>query len=395
MPRALTLRALTLRALTRQAREGSHGLQMLLARCSRLLLAITLLGAGCTPSRRTDPPVGLSAPSQDLAAASRGASRDGTDPRGGNPSGGNPSGGNAREAVSHRAEASAPMPPRNSVIFAREVAELVLVKALPIDRRDNFQPSGLLWHEGKLLTVSDKHDNEVFELVLEERRVRVSSYRHFALPPGVVELDLEGLCSDGAGGLLLVSETQVRVLRLASDSTLSWATPALDRLGASVGLFALPNAKLEGIARLADGRILLAAERSERGLIEMPADGELSRAQAWNMSMSAFALPHGRTPDFSDLASFENELFALVRGAHLVVKLERTTAGWAEGAAWSFAATENDDRFGYLDRRYGVAEGLALDGNRVYLVFDNNGNGRTSAPEDVRPELLVFERPRR
>lgn len=272
--------------------------------------------------------------------------------------------------------------------------ELRLIRALPIERRDNFQPSGLLWHEGKLLTVSDKHENEVFELVVEGERVAVRSYRQFALPPGIVELDLEGLCADGTGGLLLASEAQVRVLRLARDATLSWATPPLERLGAAVGLFTLPNAKLEGIARLADGRIVLAAERSERGLIEIPADGALTHALAWSLPRSRFTSPPGRSPDFGDLATFDNDLFALVRSAHLVVKLERGTAGWSEGAAWSYGATENDDRFGYVDRQYGLAEGLALDGNYVYLVFDNNGKGRTSAPDDLRPELLIFERPR-
>jgi len=285
--------------------------------------------------------------------------------------------------------------PPNSLTPARKVVELELIHALPIDRLDNFQPSGLLRHEGKLLTVSDKHETEVFELVVEEQRVTVRTYAQFVLPPGVVELDLEGLCSDGAGGLLLASEAQVRVLRIASDSKVSWATPPLDRLGASVGLFALPNAKLEGIARLDDGRIILAAERSERGLLELPRDADLSRAAAWSMPMSVFRTPMGRAPDFSDLATSENELFALMRSAHLIVSLKRGVTGWAEGDAWSFAAAENDDRYGYLDRRYGIAEGLALDGNFVYLVFDNNGNGRSRAPADIRPQLLVFERPPR
>lgn len=350
---------------------------MLLARCSRLLLAITLVGTGCTPSRRTDTTELPPAPPQEPATASGGAA--------------------AQQATSsvHGRGVDPETAPPNGVTLAREVAELVLVKTLPIERYDNFQPSGLLWHEGRLLTVSDKHEDQIFELMLEEQRVTVSSYRRFALPQGVVELDLEGLCPDGEGGLFLASEAQVRVLRLASNAALSWATPSLEPLGAAVGLFALPNAKLEGIARLSDGRILVAAERSQRGLIEIPADGDLSRAHAWSMPRSAFALPHGRTPDFSDLASFENELFALVRSAHLVVELQRSSAGWVEGEAWSFAVTENDDRFGYLDRRYGIAEGLALDGNRVYVVFDNNGNGRTSAPEDVRPQLMIFERPAR
>lgn len=352
--------------LTGRARGGSDPGKMLGARCSRLTLAITLASTGCTTSRRADPPAGVGAPPTPAVT---------TPPR-------------------EPHEVALATPP-TSLTLEHEPVELVLLRALPIERRDNFQPSGLLWHEGKLLTVSDKHDDEIFELVVEELSVTVKSHRRFGLPPGVVELDLEGLCSDGAGGLLLASEAEVRVLRIGRDATVGWVTPSLERLGASVGLFTLPNAKLEGIARLDDGRIVVAAERSERGLIEVPADGDLARAQAWSMPLSAFWAPPGRSPDFSDLTTFDGELFALVRGAHLVVALQRATAGWVEGAAWSFATMENDDRFGYLDRTYGLAEGLALDGNHVYVVFDNNGNGRTAMPQDVRPQLLIFERPSR
>lgn len=364
-----------------------------LLRSLRFVVAAFLVALSCAPSRPSDKSIALSGPAREFAPASS-AQAGNSVPRPGGPI---PASG---KPVSHPGSADvnsvAPVnSPPSSVTLARPVVELKLTHALPIDRFDNFQPSGLLWHDGKLLTVSDKHETEVFELVVEVERVMVQTYAHFALPRGVVELDLEGLCSDGTGGLLLASEAQVRVLRIARDSTLSWATPPLDRLGASVGLFALANAKLEGIARLDDGRIILAAERSERGLLELPADADLSRAAAWSMPISAFSTPMGRTPDFSDLATHENELFALIRSAHLIVSLKRGATGWTEGEAWSFAATENDDRFGYLDRRYGVAEGLALDGNFVYLVFDNNGNGRSRAPEDVRPQLLVFERPPR
>lgn len=283
--------------------------------------------------------------------------------------------------------------PSAAVSRAPTPLPLKLVAALPIERRDNFQPSGLMWHEGKLLTVSDKHETEVFELSIEATRVLVKSYRRFPLPAGVDELDLEGLCSDGAGGLLLASEAQVRVLRLAKDGTLSWFTPSLKALGARAGLFRLPNATLEGIARLDDGRIVLAAERSERGLIELPPDGDISRAQAWAMPESRFPLPGTRDPDFSDLTTFDSHLFGLVRSGHLIVRFERTDSGWHEADAWSFASVENDDRFSYIDRRYGVAEGLALDRNRIYLVLDNNGDGRTAYPAETRPQLFILERP--
>jgi hypothetical protein len=359
-----------------------------LARGSRAALALLLVVLSCAPSRPSGNSVALSGVARDTALA--GSAEPGSSAE----QPGKPAEQPGKPAQQPGSAASVHSL-SGSVTLAREVVELKLLRALPIDRFDNFQPSGLLWHEGKLLTVSDKHETEVFELVVEEHAVMVRTYARFALPSGVAELDLEGLCSDGSGGLLLASEAQVRVLRIASDSKLSWATPSLDRLGASAGLFTLLNAKLEGIARLDDGRVILAAERSERGLLELPADGTLTGAAAWSMPLSVFQTPPGRAPDFSDLATSENELFALMRSAHLIVNLKRGATGWVEGDAWSFAQTENDDRFGYLDRRYGVAEGLALDGNLVYMVFDNNGNGRSRDPGDVRPQLLVFERPTR
>ncbi len=282
-------------------------------------------------------------------------------------------------------------PPQRSP--AASVPELRLVRALPIDRWDSFQPSGLLWHSGRLLTVSDKHDRQVFELLIEKTVARVREYQSFRLPPGVDDLDLEGLSSDGNDGLLLACESKIRVLRVGPDSIATWFTPSLEAVGNAVGLFQLRNATLEGLARLPDGRLLLAAERSQRGLIELPADGDLARAKAWSMPQSAFSLPPGRLPDWSDLAIDQGQVFALLRNGHLVVQLRREASGWREARAWSFAKTENDDRYAYRNRKYGVAEGLALDGNYIYITLDNNNDGRAIDPSDVRPLLLIFERP--
>src|SRR5690606_30538911 len=180
--------------------------------------------------------------------------------------------------------------------------ELRLVRALPIERWDDFQPSGLLWQAGKLLTVSDKHDAEVFELIIEEKLARVRLHQKLERPPDVEELDLEGLCDDGAGGLLLVSEHSTRVLHVDHAGKVNWFSPSLKELGADEGLFQLSNAGLEGIARLADGTLLLATERSERGLIELPNGNGLQNAFVWSLPTTHFALSGDRKPDFSDLA---------------------------------------------------------------------------------------------
>ncbi len=270
---------------------------------------------------------------------------------------------------------------------------LELVRALPIERWDNFQPSGLLWQGGKLLTVSDKHDGHVFELLIERHQVRVREHQSISGLDDTDGLDLEGMCSDGAGGLLLVSEEQTRILRVGSDASARWYSPPLKALGARAGLFQLANATLEGVAHLSDGRLVIAAERSERGLLELAPGGDFEQAQVWSLPTTLFHLPAGRTPDFSDLTTHGDALFALIRNGHLVVRLRRDATGWQEHEAWSFEQSENDPRYAYVHRRYGMAEGLAVDEHFVYVVLDNNGDARVANPRDSRPQLLIFRRP--
>jgi hypothetical protein len=105
------------------------------------------------------------------------------------------------------------------------------------------------------------------------------------------------------------------------------------------------------------------------------------------------ALP-GRKPDFADLSTVRGQSYVLVRNAHLVMRLSRAGGGWQQGAAWSYAAAENDPRWAYVDQKYGMAEGLAIDDSAIYVVIDNNKIARASAANDLRPTLFVFERPR-
>jgi Esterase-like activity of phytase len=287
-------------------------------------------------------------------------------------------------------------PPGASTTPLAAPLELDLERALPIAIEDDFQPSGLAIRQGHLITVSDKHDTGVYEIVPGDSSAALRPFVTFAPPGGTSEkLDLEGIAVDEDGSLLLASEEFFRVLRVSMSGEATWLIPSVETLGQSVGLFQKDNADLEGVARLPDGGLLLAAEREPRGLIELSSSRDGSGGRAWAMPRSIYPVPAGRRPDFADLAVADGKVYALERNSHLVVRLERTKGGWEEREAWSYARTENDRRYAYENAAYGVAEGLAIDGDHVFLVTDNNRLGRREDLADHRPLLFVFARPGR
>jgi hypothetical protein len=290
------------------------------------------------------------------------------------------------------ASARAPEPKRAPVLGAP--LELVLERALPIEIADDFEPSGLLLWETHLLTVSDKHDDAVFELFPGTETAKVRAFLRFEPPPSEPRpFDFEGLSASPEGALLLVSEARYRVLKVNRQGSATWFTPSLQALGLEVGLFRKRNGALEGITRLDDGRILLAAEREPRGLIELPKSHAAREALAWALPDSIYSTPDGRSPDFADLTTFAGNVYGLERNSHLIVRLERAADQWLEREAWSYALTENDPRFAYESKTFGLAEGVAMDDAHVFLVFDSNRDRRVANAADRRPQLFIFKRP--
>jgi hypothetical protein len=288
--------------------------------------------------------------------------------------------------------------------------ELQLEQALPIAITDDFQPSGLVLYDGHMLTVSDRHDDAIYEILWNGAAAGVASLRPFLQlrppPNGPRPTDLEGIALDAADGkgrpgepLLLASEGRSRVLRVQASGTTVWLTPGLDEIGRPLGMLRLNNAGLEGLARLPNGRILVAAERDLRGLMELPAGGmrdenDRTGVEAWAMPDSICTPPPGRGNDFADLAVWNGQVFALERNCHVVMRIERTATEWAERGGWSYARTENDPRFAYQNRAFGVAEGLAIDDHHVFIVTDNNHDHLAADANDRRPRLFVFRHPR-
>jgi hypothetical protein len=296
--------------------------------------------------------------------------------------------------------------PERAAASRPAIPELVLTAALPLAIEDDFQPSALLWHEGQLLTVSDKHDDTIYAI---DRGTSAATLRPFVrFEPPLEEppaLDLEGLSAAPDGGWWLASESQLRVLHVqeadagsGADRLLRgrarWLTPSLRAVGAAKGCFHVPNAGFEGIALSSPERLLLAVEREPRALLELGIGDAASAPDVQLMPATTYPAEPGRQEDFADLTRFGGQLYALVRNAHLVVRLEHDPdGGWREGVAFSFRDAENDPRYRSENRKYGLAEGLAMTEREVFVVLDNNGQAREADESDRRPILFVFERP--
>ena len=197
----------------------------------------------------------------------------------------------------------------------------------------------------------------------------------------------------------MASESRLRLIRVSPDGHCDWLAPSLKKAGKAVGLFEKKNGGIEGLCPLPDGRWLVAAERSERGLLELRPNEDASGAyaiHAWAMPVGPYAdrLPLLRPADYSDLALDGERVFALSRNMGLVVELRPGRDGetpWVERAAWSFRAAEAAYPFAYAF--HGLMEGLAVRGHQVWLVTDPNGLSRAGHPEDRRPLLFICRMP--
>jgi hypothetical protein len=309
----------------------------------------------------------------------------------------------AREQPAHEtsavAEAPAPM----------GAAELVLRAVLPVDSaEENFQPSGLWLDDGELLTVSDKHDRAIYRLELREKVARALPFVVFEPPEDeLAPLDFEGVTAAESGGWLLTSESSSRVLEVRLDPVATeapgaaapatgqarWRTASLWDAGQAAGCLVVPNAGLEGITLLPAGGLLLAAEREPRALLAFAASSaEPPRIELMESSEYPRAAA-GRNLDFSDLTRSGEHVYALARNQHLLVRLTHTSGAWREAAAFSYGASENDPKYRYESRKFGVAEGVAIAEREVFVILDNNGLAREADPSDRRALLFVFERP--
>lgn len=274
------------------------------------------------------------------------------------------------------------------------VEELELISVYPVDIPYPLEPSGLTQFKGSLFTVADKDENTIYRVEMSPPVAKLVPHIRFT-PPNPYRMDWEGISSDPAGNFYLISEEQGRILQVRPDGECGWVTPDLMKPTADSGLFAKPNAGFEGIAWMGPNHWLGAVEREPRGFVEYRSAHGADEIQSFlnEYSPHSNALPILRLPDYSGLDTDSGDIYAIFRAAHLIVRLERHEKSLQESQAWSYRHIETDSRWAYLSQTYGQAEGLVVEGNDVYLIFDNNLGGRQSDPNDGRPMLVHARMP--
>jgi len=98
--------------------------------------------------------------------------------------------------------------------------------------------------------------------------------------------------------------------------------------------------------------------------------------------------------NYSDLSWHDGALFVLLRESYVVLRID--PASHEVLTEYDFRAVENEPSVAY-HRKFptGTMEGLAVDSDYLWLVTDNNGEGRLKDPTDKRPTLFKCRRPDR
>ena len=283
-----------------------------------------------------------------------------------------------------------------TALSQENVVDLDLHKVYFVEGPENFQPSGLTIINGRLYTVSDKHDNFIYSLELTDDIAKAIPAVEIPLPlfSFIYSYDFEGITHDKSANFYLASETQCRILRVSPDGKNgNWMTPDLKPAGKKVGLFQTKNAYLEAICYISFDEFILCAERQRRGFLEVNLGEKPIKFDAYPSEKSIFKFPDGTNNDFSGLCLFRNNIYVLERNAYLFCKLKRENAQLLETTGWSYRHVETAEPFRYADMKFGKAEGLCIDDQKIYIIIDNNNDHRFINPEDRRPILMLFNHP--
>lgn len=294
-------------------------------------------------------------------------------------------------------------------------AALVLHQALVINSPSPLEPSGLAYCQGHLLMIADNEDHLIFELTPdadESQLLHVYKTLNSPLAPAPLpglpwfmqlktniaaltsqkEYDWEAITCDEQGNLWLASERYIALAKVTADGTLSWLALDIYINGKKQGLFQVDNGYLEGLAWHPSQRLFMAAERQQRGIL-VAALNDNSHAELQTIKAIATSPLSGQTSrsvDFSDVWVEPGALYTLERNHYAICRRSLSTLD-AE-RCWSYAAVENSADYRYADSEFGIAEGLARVGSKLYIVVDNNQKKRLKT-EKNHAMLFIYDVP--
>ncbi len=281
-------------------------------------------------------------------------------------------------------------------VAAATEQKLELQQVLPLEGPALVQPSGLVYDGKSLLMISSVHDDDIFKIEVQgDKAVFKESIRiRFPKDAQNMKLAWRGITATKGGDLYLASSQACRVMKVEANGDAEWEGPSLLEAGAEKGLFSGENSGIEGLVPAGKKKFLLAASREPRGLLDLDLSMSKPVITAWLVEKTKIALPAGRRkPDFSDLAEDKGQIWALDANSDAICQVKWNGQDYIEGEHWSFGHVSNDSKYRYGGLRMGLARGLAMDGQSIYIAIDNKGVARAGDPADKRPLLLVFKRP--
>lgn len=243
-----------------------------------------------------------------------------------------------------------------------------------------LQPSGLSFIEGKLIALNKNEDTALYELTPQKDHYEVKPWKKLILSDSIrgqkkFPLDLEGLTS--CNGDLYITDNRDRFIYEVKGSSLELSKYAIDPsffTDQINNVFSnIPNAGFKGVACDGKNKLLYVFnDRQYRRIFEIS-------IKDFHINNS-YDVPSGSNlpkidnsieifPDFSD-AAFENgHLYVIYRNDFKILKIHTKTKSIVADLSYP-----NESQF-YDSRSYpfGMAEGIALDKNYIYLSIDNNG----------------------
>jgi len=271
----------------------------------------------------------------------------------------------------------------------------------PDVRNPRFDVSGLIRYQDQFLVVSDRYEyQKIYKLEMVDSKTFQA--REYLSPRRSVKnkserpyLDIEGIgfC---AGHFYVVDEEHQMVMEIdAEGRTKEHLIDLLSIHRQKKAAFAsgTDSAGLEGVTcDEATSTLYVANERLFRMIykinlktwkvedfFDVPAGWDLPRKQG---DLAIFQ-------DFSDLHFANGYLYALQRVDRTILKIDPKTQNLVATLKLQFA--EKD--FYETKEPFGMAEGLFLDQNKIYIVLDNNGMKLKASPQ-IHGLLMEFKRPK-
>ena len=276
----------------------------------------------------------------------------------------------------------------------KRLINLKLLNIYEVETLNHLEPSGLTLWDGLFYTVSDK-DDFIYQLEFKNNMVHLKPVIEISNKLGV-RYDFEGITHDG-DNFYLISEKQFKILSISKDGTdQNWLNiePSLENIAKEVGLFQTYNAYLEGICVYRKNNnlnFILAAERQPRGFIQFSLNkhNKISSFTAYKSKQKNYQFDQQRSADFSGLScSGDNELYVLNRNSYTVVKLKRVKNKFIEVFGWSYKDIITQPQYQYQNMKFGHAEGVYVDDEKIYIILDNNKNSRKN-DENNRNSLFL------